>query len=245
MAVKISPSYFVVIPAAGKGTRFGAQGKVAKQHVDLGGKSVLQRSIEPFLEHKKIHGVVVVLSGGDTGAKRITEDIDRSKLTIVLSGGETRAESVLNGIKSLDGEVCDTDWILVHDAARPLITAELIDRLIEGVANYSDGGLLACRLVDTIKQSDDRDQVVSTADRKKLWSAQTPQMFRRVALEDALEKTKHLDEITDESSAVERMGMKPRLIESEADNFKITYECDLDRAQLVLQQRSFRKADKK
>lgn len=245
MSLKISPSYFVVIPAAGKGTRFESQDKAVKQHVDLLGKSMLQRSIEPFLQHKKINGVVVVLSGDDTGADKLTESLGRSKLTIVLLGGNTRAETVLNGIRSLGGKVCDTDWILVHDAARPLITVELIDRLIDGVENYSDGGLLACRLVDTIKQSDDYDQVVSTADRKNLWSAQTPQMFTRATLEQALKITKNLGEITDESSAVERLGMKPRLIESEADNFKITYQGDLDRAQLVLQQRSLRKVAEK
>ncbi|MEJ6563842.1 MAG: 2-C-methyl-D-erythritol 4-phosphate cytidylyltransferase [Burkholderiales bacterium] len=245
MSLKISPSYFVVIPAAGKGTRFGSQGNAVKQHEDLLGKSVLQRSIEPFLEHKKINGVVVVLSDGDTGAENLTESLDQSKLTIVSLGGKTRAETVLNGIRSLGGEVRDVDWILVHDAARPLITAELIDRLIDGVGNYSDGGLLACRLVDTIKQSDDRDHIFSTVDRKKFWSAQTPQMFRRATLEEALEGKNNFEEITDESSAVERLGMKPRLIQSEADNFKITYERDLDRAQLVLEQRSFRKvADK-
>ena len=140
-----------------------------KQHEDLLGKSVLQRSIEPFLEHKKINGVVVVLSDGDTGAENLTESLDQSKLTIVSLGGKTRAETVLNGIRSLGGEVRDVDWILVHDAARPLITAELIDRLIDVVGNYSDGGLLACRLVDTIKQSDDRDHIFSTVDRKKFW----------------------------------------------------------------------------
>ena len=129
------------------------------------------------------------------------------------------------------------DWILVHDAVRPLVTIELIDRLISDVTSESEGGLLACRLVDTIKSSDHRNRVVSTADRSQLWAAQTPQMFRKDPLERALSMLSDRNDITDESAAIERLGMKPLLVESDASNFKITYADDVDRAKLILEQR--------
>lgn len=228
------PSYFVVIPAAGKGARFSPSGDVVKQHADLLGKSILQRAIEPFISHQKIKCVVVVLSPYDSGLQQVESDIEHQKLSFQRVGGKTRAESVLNGITTLGTLAGPEDWILVHDAARPLITQELIDRLINELTIDSDGGLLACRLVDTIKNSNERNRVVSTADRKQLWAAQTPQMFRRAKLEQALRMTIDRNDITDESSAIEALGINPLLVESDTTNFKITYAHDLDRAKLVL-----------
>ncbi|MDC1312100.1 2-C-methyl-D-erythritol 4-phosphate cytidylyltransferase [Burkholderiales bacterium] len=228
------PSYFVVIPAAGKGARFSPSGDTVKQHANLLGKSILQRAIEPFISHEKIKYVVVVLSPDESHPQWVDSDIEHQKLSFQRVGGSSRAESVLNGIRSLGTLAGPADWILVHDAVRPLITRGLIDLLMDELTNDSEGGLLACRLVDTIKNSNECNRVTSTVDRKHLWAAQTPQMFRRATLERALSMTIDRSDITDESSAIETLGINPLLVESDSTNFKITYAHDLDRAKLVL-----------
>lgn len=230
-------SYFVVIPAAGKGKRFSPTGDIVKQHANILGKSILQRAIEPFAVHQKIKRVVVVLSPDDSEPQEIKINTQQQKLSFTYTGGATRAETVINGIRSLGAFAKPDDWILVHDAVRPLVTTELIDRLISDVTSDSEGGLLACRLVDTIKTSDHCNRVIATADRSQLWAAQTPQMFRKDPLERALSMLSDRNDITDESAAIERLGMKPLLVESDASNFKITYAHDLDRAKLILEQR--------
>ena len=233
-----NPSYFVVIPAAGKGKRFSPSGDIVKQHASLLGKSILQRAIEPFVAHQKIKSVVVVLSPDEPDLRGNESYAEHQKLSFTRTGGGTRAETVINGIRSFGAFAKPEDWILVHDAARPLVTTALIDRLISNVMDDSAGGLLACRLVDTIKSSDDRNRVASTTDRSKLWAAQTPQMFRRNVLEQALSMLSDLNDITDESAAIEALGIKPLLVESDSSNFKITYAHDLDRAKIVLAQRN-------
>jgi 2-C-methyl-D-erythritol 4-phosphate cytidylyltransferase len=236
--MKSFPSYFAVIPAAGKGERYSAGKSIVKQHVDLNGKSILEWSIEPFVNHKNIRGVLVVLSPDDP-------HIHALKKNNYFIGGGTRAETVLNGIRSLGLDAQPNDWILVHDAVRPMISEELIDRLIKAVKNNAEGGLLACRLTDTVKRSDTKNRVNSTLDRKELWSAQTPQIFRKKDLETALSSSGGSMEITDESSAIETLGIKPLLVESELENFKVTYAHDLVRAKMVFQERNSRKAVKK
>ena len=243
--MKYCPSYFAVIPAAGKGERYSAGKNIVKQHVDLNGKSILEWSIEPFVNHKHIRGVLVVLSPEDPHIHTLKKNNPNGKLRIISSGGETRAETVLNGIRSLGLDAKPNDWILVHDAVRPMISGELIDRLIKAVKNNAEGGLLACRLTDTVKRSDTKNRVNSTLDRKELWSAQTPQIFRKKDLENALSSSGGSMQITDESSAIETLGIKPLLVESELENFKVTYAHDLVRAKMVFQERISRKAVKK
>jgi 2-C-methyl-D-erythritol 4-phosphate cytidylyltransferase len=154
---------------------------------------------------------------------------------VVNCGGPTRAASVTNGLRELRrvGAV-DADWVLVHDAARCLVTPQLIDRLIDSCADDEVGGLLGHPLADTLKIAQD-GRVASTLQRTDKWLAQTPQMFRLGMLRQALEGAG--DEVTDESSAIEAMGLKPRLVEAGAQNFKVTYPEDFAMAEAVLRAR--------
>ena len=183
--------------------------------------------------------VILVLAPDDKESLQQIENVN-NKLMVRYVGGASRAESVLNGIRSIEAEVNDQDWILVHDAARPLITHELINRLIGGVSEECDGGILAVRAVDTIKSTADTMKISNTLDRNKHWLAQTPQMFRKSILVRALEEVKDLSQITDESSAVEALGMRPTIVESEPSNIKVTYAQDLNYASLLLKNASTR-----
>jgi 2-C-methyl-D-erythritol 4-phosphate cytidylyltransferase len=148
-------------------------------------------------------------------------------------GGETRARSVLNGLRAIAGKVGAEDQILVHDAARPCLTGEAIDRLIEQVADHAAGGLLAEPLADTLKREDGGGRILRTESREALWRAQTPQMFRYGTLIKALEGAE-LEGVTDEAGAVERLGLRPLLVRSGATNLKVTYAEDLRLAGLIL-----------
>jgi 2-C-methyl-D-erythritol 4-phosphate cytidylyltransferase len=154
---------------------------------------------------------------------------------VVQCGGATRAQSVANGLRELRrvGAV-DNDWVLVHDAARCLITPDLIDRLIDACSGDEIGGLLAHPLADTLK-IEENGRVASTLERAGKWQAQTPQMFRVGMLRQALEAA--ADRITDESGAIEAMGLKPMLVEAGAQNFKVTYPEDFAMAEAVLRNR--------
>jgi 2-C-methyl-D-erythritol 4-phosphate cytidylyltransferase len=154
---------------------------------------------------------------------------------VVPCGGATRAASVANGLRELRrAGAVDADWVLVHDAARCLITPELIDRLIDRCGNDEVGGLLAHPLADTLKIGAN-GRVAATVDRGDKWQAQTPQMFRLGLLRQGLEAAG--DSVTDESSAIEALGLKPLLVEAGGQNFKVTYPEDLAMAEAVLRGR--------
>jgi 2-C-methyl-D-erythritol 4-phosphate cytidylyltransferase len=187
-------------------------------------------TLAAFAAVKRLAGVMVVVSTGDTFF-----DTADAMVIVAACGGSTRAASVLNGLNALrDSGASPGDWVLVHDAARCLVTPEQIDRLIDACEGDAVGGLLALPLPDTLKHAA-QGRVDGTLDRSDKWLAQTPQMFRIGALREALQRCG--DAVTDESSAMEFMGLQPLLVEGSAQNFKVTYPQDFSLAQAVLQSR--------
>ena len=227
----------MIIPASGLGTRFSGNGEAVKQHASLLGQTILERSVAPFLSHPSVHKILVVLSRVDLEIDQLRGRYQETICEVVPCGGPSRTATVFNALTQLKEEVSDDDWILVHDAARPLISRDLIDRLIDVVKETDVGGLLACQVSDTVKLSTSHSRVTETLDRKNLWFAQTPQMFRYRILFDALESSVGDDSITDESSAVEARGFSPLLVASDATNFKITQPSDMEIARVILKQR--------
>lgn len=192
---------------------------------------MVMHTLAAFAAVRRLQGVLVVVSEGDTFFQMPNTTLDTSIL-VASCGGPTRASSVLNGLSALlEHGAADTDWVLVHDAARCLITPEQIDRLIDACLPDRVGGLLALKLPDTLK-SEIGGRVQTTVERSDKWLAQTPQMFRIADLTRALKCAG--DAVTDESSAIEAMGQHPLLVEGSAQNFKITYAQDFALAQAVL-----------
>jgi len=153
------------------------------------------------------------------------------RTTVLYKGGATRHQSVLNGLHAIRDQVDDDDWILVHDAARPGLTTDMIDALIAALHDDEVGGLLAMPIVDTLKRSTSDDRVDATVARAGLWAAQTPQMFRYALLCRALEQA---TDVTDEASAIEALGLQPKLVEGSPRNFKVTLPQDVALAELYL-----------
>ncbi len=223
-----------LIPAAGTGSRVGDE--CPKQYLTLLGKPMLAYSIEVLINHPRIATVFVVVAPEDSWFERFNWSEFGSELQVVRVGGATRSKSVTRGLKAMGDAVSPDDWVLVHDAARPCLSNTLLDRLIAGIGEDDVGGLLACRIADTIKSADTHHRVIETRSRHGLWGAQTPQMFRRGLLERALSAVDS-EEITDDASAVEQLGYQPLLIESEVENLKVTYAGDLRLAQTILESR--------
>ncbi len=223
--------YFALIPAAGTGSRIG--NATPKQYHPLNGRPMLWHALRPFHAHPRIERIFVVLGPADVWFTQGRWDEFSRKLDVLRCGGESRAQSVLNGLQAIAGSVAAGDQVLVHDAARPCLTGEAIDRLIREVGDDEAGGLLAEPLADTLKRADDGGRIVRTEPREKLWRAQTPQMFRHGLLMKALGPG-NLDGVTDEASAVERLGLRPLLVKSGATNLKVTYAEDLRLAEAIL-----------
>ncbi|EXJ16267.1 2-C-methyl-D-erythritol 4-phosphate cytidylyltransferase [Imhoffiella purpurea] len=228
-----APALWAVLPAAGVGRRMGSA--VPKQYLDLAGRAVIEHTLDLFVADPRIRGVAVALGRedaywGDTGYA------DHPKV-MRAPGGAERCHSVLNALGVLEGRAGDDDWVLVHDAARPCLRVADLDRLIEALMDDPVGGLLGIQVRDTMKRAGEGERIETTVDRSSLWHAYTPQMFRlgllRHALHDALEAG---DLVTDDASAMERLGRAPRLIEGHADNIKITRAEDLPLARFYLQQ---------
>lgn len=224
------PSFVALIPAAGVGARMG--GTIPKQYAPLAGKPMLQHVLDTFAAAVQVERTYVVVSAGDGYIDSLTLP---PRCQVLRCGGDTRQASVTNGLQAIAGETDPDDWVLVHDAARPGLTVELIDKLIAFIKDDPVGGLLAMPVVDTIKRSNGHSHVVQTVARELLWSAQTPQMFRHRTLLDALTAavSRGVD-ITDEASAIEAAGLQPKLVEGSARNFKVTLPEDLPIAELHL-----------
>jgi 2-C-methyl-D-erythritol 4-phosphate cytidylyltransferase len=225
------PKYFALIPAAGTGSRIGDA--TPKQYHPIHGRPMLWHALYPFHAHPRIERIYVVVSPLDTWFPRLDWDPFGSKLDVLRCGGESRAQSVLNGLRAIAGAVAADDHILVHDAARPCVSREAIDRLIGQVGDHAAGGLLAEPLADTLKRSDDDGRALRTEPREGLWRAQTPQLFRHGTLVKALESAEPAG-VTDEASAVERLGLRPLLVKSSTENLKVTYPEDLRMAEWIL-----------
>ena len=218
--------FHAVVPAAGVGARLGAA--LPKQYLEIGGVSVLARSIRPLLDVDWIERVLVVVAPGDRRAALACADLAAragGRLRIAEVGGATRRDSVLAGLEELAAAGSDPcDWVLVHDAARPGLGVAALERLRERLAGHPVGGLLALPVADTVKRADGRGEVAGTVPREGLWLAQTPQMFRLGALQEAL--LRH-PEVTDEAAAIEAQGARALLVEGERRNFKVTTADDL------------------
>ena len=232
----LPPRYFALIPAAGVGARMGAA--YPKQYATLAGKSMLRHVLDTFAAHEAITHTFAVVSGDDGYIDDVMQDDGiaggpslAGRVTIVHDGGDTRRQSVLNGLLAMRPQIADDEWVLVHDAARPGLSAALVDRLIAGVRDDEVGGLLALPVVDTLKRSDSDGRVSATVPRTCLWSAQTPQMFRYGLLKKALEAAA---DVTDEAGAIEAMGLAPRLVAGSPRNMKVTLPGDLSLAELYL-----------
>lgn len=225
------PRYWGVVPAAGSGSRMG--GERPKQYLDLDGTPVLQRSLEALLSLGQLETVMVALAPGDELWQGLpAASYPRVEIT---SGGSERADSVLACLRALEQRADAEDWVLVHDAARPCLARSDLQRLVEQLADDSVGGLLAIPVSETVKRGDGDNRVLETVQRDGLWLAQTPQMFRFGLLKSALQAA--LEEglaVTDESSAMERAGHRPRLVAGEPGNIKITRPGDLRLAALAL-----------
>ena len=229
-----STKYWAVIPAAGVGSRMGSD--TPKQYLPLNGRKVIEHTLQTLLAHPRISGAVVAVS--ETDQWWGTVRIDSDKPVYKANGGSERCHSVLNALELLSQYAGVHDWVLVHDAARPCVHLEDIDRLITELADHPSGGLLAMPVRDTMKRADARHYVEITEDRTGLWHALTPQMFHLKLLIDALQRA--LDShtmVTDEAQAVEMTGARPLLVEGRADNVKITRPEDLQLAAFYLLQR--------
>ena len=218
------PAFWAVVPAAGTGSRMGAA--TPKQYLALAGQAVLQRSIDALLAFESMSAVVVALADGDPFWDALPAARDARVITTL--GGAERGDSVLAGLDSLAGRAQADDWVLVHDAARPCLASEDLQRLVETVCEDPVGGLLAIPVVETVKRSDAGQRVAETVPRGDLWLAQTPQMFRygllRAALAGAVAQSVT---VTDEASALEWAGHRPCLVPGRASNIKITLPGDL------------------
>ena len=225
---------WALIPAAGVGRRMGTD--IPKQYLPLGDKTVLEHSLAALSQHPSIRGIVLVLGATDEYAGSIL-DAEPGIPVYRAVGGAERSDSVLNGLQLLAGHAHEQDWVLVHDAARPCLRAEDLDRLITALEGHATGGLLGVPVRDTMKRTDAGNQVCETVDRDALWHALTPQMFRLGALREALlaARARGLP-VTDDASAMELAGQVPLLVEGHADNLKITRPEDLALAEFYLRQ---------
>ncbi len=224
--------HFAIVPAAGSGSRFG--GEIPKQYLPLRGLPLVHHTLKPLCACPRIERVWVVLAPDDAYWGQRDWSALGPKLETLRCGGASRAESVINGLRAAD-LAADDDWILVHDAARPCLSAEALDALLDELAEDPVGGLLAVPVADTLKLADEAGRVAATQPREALWQAQTPQMFRCRLLREALAAAR---QVTDEAGAIEAAGMRPRLVQSEAANLKVTYPADLALAEFILRGRA-------
>jgi 2-C-methyl-D-erythritol 4-phosphate cytidylyltransferase len=223
-----------LIVAAGTGTRMTQT--LPKQYLALNEQPMLRYSVAVLCAEPAIDHVFVVLHPEDKWFVQYDWKAYEGRLQAEYCGGPTRAQSVLHGLQRLRSRLRDADWVVVHDAARPCLTNQLLGRLLSELANDDVGGLLAIPVADTLKREDGARRCVRTEARDLLWQAQTPQMFRYGLLLRAMEQG-DLSTITDEASAVERLGWHPQLVPGSAANLKVTYAEDAQLAALILRAR--------
>ena len=242
---KNTAKIWALIPCGGNGSR--AQSDIPKQYRVIAGKPMVMHTLAAFEQVDRLAGGLVVIAQADDYFPRMLKELENTIFSIAFKAGNTRATTVFNGLKALLQQgAAATDWVLVHDAARCLITPEQINALIDAClydeGSEAVGGLLALPLPDTLK-SEQSGRVAATLGRNDKWLAQTPQMFRIGTLLQALEAAGDLSDasnvlITDESSAMERLGYSPKLVRGSAQNFKVTYPEDFALAEALLQSRT-------
>ena len=224
--------HFAIVPAAGSGARFGSE--VPKQYLELAGKPMIFHALAALCRCDRVDAVWVVLSPGDEWWASFDWSPIGEKLRVLYCGGSTRAETVANGLAAIADEAGAGDWVLVHDAARPCLSQEMLGALCDELDADPVGGLLAVPVADTLKRADADQRVAATQSRDGMWQAQTPQMFRYGLLRKVLEGN---STVTDEAGAVEAAGLQPRLVRADSTNLKVTFPADLRLAEYILQGR--------
>ena len=222
---------FALIPAAGSGSRMGAA--QPKQYLEIAGRPLLYYALRALAAHPRIEQVFVVLAQDDDRFARGDWREFGAGIKPLYCGGATRAASVFNGLLAVRDTVSGPDWVLVHDAARPCVGREELDRLFGELEQDDTGGLLAVPVADTLKRANRDSRITNTEPRDNLWLAQTPQMFRYRLLIEAL-RAADPAVATDEARAVEGLGLKPRLVMGDSRNIKVTFPEDLVLAELIL-----------
>ena len=225
---------WVVIPAAGIGKRMGVD--IPKQYITVCDKAIIEHTVEKFTSRNDLQGILVALSNSDQHWS--TLELSKNNKITTVTGGEERYKSVYNALCSLKNKAGDDDWILVHDAVRPCITTSEIDQFIADLDHLNGiGGILALPCFETMKKANTNHEIEETIDRKFIWHAQTPQMFRYKKLFLAIEKIMNENIfITDEAMAMELAGYKPVLIQGTHSNIKITDQNDLKYLESFLRQ---------
>ena len=235
MGNKADPIW-AIVPASGIGARM--QGAVPKQYLQLCGKSILEHTLDRLLSFKQIDGVVLVLREEDQIWQTLNYQFRKPLIT--ATGGEERQHSVFSGLlKLLEFETADP-LVMVHDAVRPLVSHQDLQRLIKSAKHNPAGAILGVPVSDTLKRQDDHANIAETVERSGLWRAFTPQLFRAKLLLNAFEHvSKNNLPITDDAAAIEAFGMRPALVECSTQNIKITHPRDLELAtQIMLQQQA-------
>ena len=222
--------FHIIIPAAGAGNRMATA--IPKQYLPLCGKPIISHCIQTFFACPRIATINLALSAEDFFWRSLQLD-HNSRLNLHYTGGDTRAQTVLNTLAAMQPNVAEDDWILVHDAARPGLTASLLNQMLDELEHDDVGGLLALPLADTLKLSNADARVEKTIPREGLWQGQTPQMFRFSLLYKALGSFEGSP--TDEAQAVEALGLQPKLIIGSLRNMKVTYPQDLALMELLMQ----------
>ena len=230
-------SLFALIPAAGSGVRISK--KQPKQYAVLAGKPMLWHAVRAVCM-PPVETVFVVLAPDDKAFARQDWKAFKGKLEPLYCGGRTRRDSVYNGLVAAMSAVDPDDWILVHDAARPCLPRRDLESLVRECRADAVGGLLALPAADTVKKASKDEagvqRIVGTEDRAQLWLAQTPQMFRAGVLARALHSA--AGQVTDEASAIEQLGLQPRLVTGSRENLKVTFAEDLAIAETLLARRA-------
>ncbi len=229
----MSPRFHCValVACGGSGARFGAA--TPKQYLPLAGATVLHHTLKALVGVEAIEHVFVGARPHDADATRIAAAFAR--LSVLPTASTTRAATVLKTLEALQPQLARDAWVLVHDAARPCVSSASVAGMIEELNAHAVGGLLATPVTDTVKRATPNCDVAETVDRSTLWRAQTPQMFRYETLVHALAAS---PEATDESQAIEALGLMPKLVRGETTNIKITFPEDLAWAERILATRT-------
>lgn len=231
---KPAPRCFALVPCAGVGERAGVGGP--KQYHTVAAQAVVAHTLAALTQVQRLAATLVVLAPGDSVFEQHVPGFAGARGWIARCGGASRADTVANGLAELAVRgVQPQDWVLVHDAARCLLQPQWVERLIDACVDDDVGGLLALPLADTLKQERE-GRVLATLDRSGKWAAQTPQMFRVGTLRNALAAAG--GNVTDEASAIEALGLKPKLVPGTLENFKLTWPEDFELAAKLLDSRT-------
>ncbi len=218
----------LIIPAAGAGSRIG--NPIPKQFLSIGSKTIIGWIEFIFSNISSINSISIAVNPNDRYIENISHCFS-SKTTIYKSGGDTRSETVLNTLNEIKKIAGVNDWVMVHDAARLGINELMINKFISEIGSHEVGGIIAVPVADTVKRVNKSGMIIGTENRNEIWLAQTPQMFRYKILKKAIEKFK--GNPTDECEAVEFLGLKPKIFQGSAINFKVTYPEDMEHIKAI------------